>query len=97
MPLGSSGMKRSYWLIFGLVQAMGIVAAIGALILQFPTLLLLTLLLLLPGTLVSVGLSRPDHVGANWSYWTLGAIAVVANVLLFATTSSLLRRYRESK
>src|SRR6266853_2150061 len=75
-------MKRKYWLIFGVVQATGIVAAFGAFFLQFPTSLLLALLLLLPGTLASVALSRPGQVGANLSPWTLGAIAVLANASL---------------
>jgi ABC-type sulfate transport system permease component len=90
-------MKRKYWLIFGVVQVTGAMAAFGAFFLQFPSLLLVALLLLLPGTLASVALSRPGQVGADWSPWTLSAIAVLANVLLFTTTSFLLRRYRKSK
>jgi len=90
-------MKRKYWLIFGVIQAVGIMAAFDAFFLQLPSLLLVPLLLLLPGTLASVALSRPGHAGANWSPWTLGAIAVLANVLLFTITSLLLTRYRKSK
>jgi hypothetical protein len=90
-------MKRKYWLIFGVVQATGIIFALGGFFLQFPTSLLLAMLLLLPGTLVSVALFAHGQVGADWSAWTLGTIAVLANVLLFTTTSFLLRRYRKSK
>jgi hypothetical protein len=90
-------MKRKYWLIFGVVQATGIIFALGGFFLIFPSSLLLAMLLLLPGTLVSVALYRPGHVGANSSPWTLGAIAVLVNVLLFTATSFLLRKYRKSK
>jgi len=90
-------MKRKYWLIFGVVQATGIIFALGGFFLIFPSSLLLALLLLLPGTLVSVALYRPGQVGANSSLWPLGAIAILVNVLLFATTSFLLKKYRKSK
>ena len=90
-------MKRKYWLIFAMVQATGTMCAFGAYFSQFPSMLLVALLLLLPGTLASVALSRSGQVGANWSPWALGAIAVLANVFFFTTTSFLLRRYRKSK
>jgi hypothetical protein len=90
-------MKRKYWLIFGVVQATGIIFALGGFFLLFPTSLLLALLLLLPGSLVSVALFVHGQVGPKWSPCAVGAIAVLANVLLFTTTSFLLRRYRKSK
>jgi hypothetical protein len=90
-------MRRKPWLIFVVIQAMGIVSAFSAFLLQFPTLLLAPLLLLLPGTLIAVILSRPGQIGANSSPWTLGAIAVLANVLLFTAASFLIKSFQKSK
>jgi hypothetical protein len=90
-------MKGKYWLIFGVTQVNGIMVALCAVFLQFPSMGLLALLLLLPGTLASVALSWPGNVGAKWSPWALGLIAVITNVLLFTITSFLLTRFRKSK
>ena len=90
-------MKLKYWLVFGFIQTTGAMVAYCAYFLIFPTLLLLAWLLLLPGSLAWAAIFRPGQVGADWSPWTLGAIAVLANVLLFATASFLLAKYRKSK
>jgi hypothetical protein len=90
-------LKRKYWLIFGVIQAIGIMAAFDGMLLQFPTILIVSLLFLLPGSLASVAVSWGVHDGADWSPWTLGSIAVITNVLLFTITSFLLARYRKSK
>jgi len=90
-------MKRKYWLVFGVIQAIGIVAALDAIFLQFAFLMLVSIVMLLPGSLASVALYWSRHVGANWSLWTLGAIAVLANALLFSIASSLLTRCRKPK
>jgi membrane protein YdbS with pleckstrin-like domain len=90
-------LKRKYWLIFGVIQAVGTMGVFNAVFLQFPSLVLVPLLLLLPGSLAAIALSWRANVGANWSPWTLGAIAVLVNVFLFTITSFLLTRYRKSK
>jgi len=90
-------VKQKYWLIFGAVQATGVLFVLGGFLLIFPTSLLLAMLLLLPGSLAFVALFVSGQVGSNWSPWTLGAIAVLANMLFFTATSFLLRRYRKSK
>jgi len=51
-------MKRKYWWIFGAIQLLGLLSAIeGLLLLEDPVMFGLSLLLLLPGTLVSFPLS----------------------------------------
>jgi hypothetical protein len=94
-------MKRKYWLIFGWIQANGILAGFVAFFLMFPTFLLLSVLALLPGSLASVALAWHGFGGAKcWSPWTMGAliaIAVFANLLLFVGASFFLTRYRKTK
>jgi hypothetical protein len=91
-------MKRKYWWIFGAIQLLGLLSAIeGLLLLEDPVMFGLSLLLLLPGTLVSFPLSTLGHVGTHWPIWTVYPIAVIANVLLFAVASSLVARVRKSK
>ncbi|MFZ0819036.1 MAG: hypothetical protein WAM91_03135 [Candidatus Acidiferrales bacterium] len=90
-------MNRKYWLIFGVIQVIGVMGALCAMFFQFPSMLIGYFLLLLPGSLASVALYWRGNVGANWSLWALGGIAVITNVLLFATTSFLVTRYRKSK
>jgi hypothetical protein len=91
-------MKRKYWWIFGAVQLMGLLAAFEALrLLEDPLLFGLSLLFLLPGTLVSFPFSTFGHVGTHWPLWTVYAIAVALNVFLFALASALVTRIRKSQ
>ncbi|HXA79033.1 MAG TPA: hypothetical protein VNV41_18010 [Candidatus Acidoferrales bacterium] len=91
-------MKRKYWWIFGAVQVMGLLAAFeGLFLIQDPILFGLSLLFLLPGTLVSFPFSTLGHVGPHWPLWTVYAIAVTVNLLLFAVVSSLVARIHRSK
>jgi len=88
-------MKRKYWWIFGGIQVAGTLVGMGAG--HADTLLwVLSLLLLLPGNLVSLPFFTPGHIGNNWPGWTLFAVAVSANVLLFTMASFLFARRRKS-
>jgi hypothetical protein len=87
-------MKRKYWWIFGAVQVMGVLAAFeGLYLIQDPILFGLSLIFLLPGTLVSFPFSTLGHLGPHWPLWTVYAIAVIVNVLLFAMASALVGRF----
>jgi hypothetical protein len=91
-------MKARYWWIFGAVQLMGLLAAFeGLRLLQDPLLFGLSLLFLLPGTLVAFPFSTFGHLGTHWPLWSVYVIAVPVNVLLFALLSSLVTRIRRSK
>jgi hypothetical protein len=90
-------MKPKPWLVFGVIQAAGMMAAFSAVKLQFPSMWLASSLLLLPGSLASIALSWPSHIGANWSPWVLVAIAALANIFLFIIISFLRSRYRKPK
>lgn len=91
-------MKQKYWWCFCAVQLLGLLAAFEGLhLLGDPIWWGLSLLLLLPGTLVSFPFSTFGHLGTHWPLWTVYAIAVPVNVLLFALLSSLLTRIRRSK
>jgi len=90
-------MRRKKWWIFGVIQAAGTLAAAEAMFLQFPTLWLVALLLLLPGSLAWLAVFEPSHFGTNWSFWKLCAIAVTTNVFLFIVASFLLARRRKPK
>ena len=87
-------MKRSYVRIFCGAQAAGALCCVGAYFIQDPLLWLVSLLLLLPGSLPAwlqlFGGPYP-YAGNNWSLLTLGLTAVAANVFLFGLTASLLR------
>jgi hypothetical protein len=89
-------MKRKHWLIFGVVQAIGVMSGFAGALLQDPLFLGISFSFLSPGSLAAFALSKPGYVGADWSLWKLGAIAVVANVLLFTIASFLLARFRRS-
>jgi hypothetical protein len=88
-------MKRKHWWAFGILQMAGALATAEALFLQFPTLLILSFLLLLPGSLASLPLLKPSQFGNNWSPETLCLIVVVINVALFSAGSFLLVRHRK--
>ncbi|MFZ0637536.1 MAG: hypothetical protein WA755_15275 [Candidatus Acidiferrales bacterium] len=90
-------MKRKYWWIFGVIQLTGVSATVEAYFLEDPILWLVSRLLLLPGSLDSFPGLTHGQLGANWSLWSLCAIAVVTNVLLFIVVSLLLGRRRKPK
>ncbi len=91
-------MRARYWWIFGAVQLIGLLAAFEGLhLLGDPIWWGLSLLLLLPGTLVSFPFSTFGHLGTHWPLWTVYAIAVPVNVLLFALLSALVTRIRRSR
>jgi uncharacterized membrane protein len=90
-------LNRKHWLTFGVIQAIGIMGVISAVFLQFPSMVIVSFLMLLPGSLVSAALFKRAQTGADWSPWSLTAIAVLANVLLFTIISVLLAGYRKSK
>jgi hypothetical protein len=89
-------MKRKYWWIFGVVQATGAVAlvessylgAISSFFILVPT------LLLLPGSLAWVPMAGAEFFGIGISFilWS-NAVAVAANVLLFAIISLVVTRF----
>jgi hypothetical protein len=89
-------MKRKGWLIFGIVQLIGIATIFEAAFLQFPTLLLLSMALLLPGSVAWAELSW-GRAGASLPLWTLGAISVGVNALLFVFVSFLIKKFRRSR
>jgi hypothetical protein len=88
-------VKRKYWWVFGAIQAVGTLATAEAVFLQFPTLWLVSLLLLLPGSLASLPVFKPSQFGTNWSPWSLWAIAVTTNFFLFILVSFLLAKRRK--
>ncbi len=94
-------MKRKYWLIFGVIQVVGAVAAAEAVLLREQLLLGASFLLWLPGSLALLALNSDagfqfiPGAGPNWPLWTLGAVAVLANVILFTTASFLVARHRK--
>ncbi len=91
-------MKHKYWWIFGAIQLMGLFAGLEGLYLpDDPLLWSLSLLLLLPGTLISYPFSTLGHGGMHWPLWIVYAVAVTVNLLLFALASSLISRIRKSK
>lgn len=89
-------MKRKHWWIFGAIQAAGVLATAEAMIMQFPTLSLVSVLVLLPGSLASLPVFGGKHFAANWSPWNICAVAVTTNLLLFILASLLLARRRKS-
>lgn len=89
-------MGRKYWLIFGAIQSIGITAIFEARWFQDGILLLLSVGLLLPGSLVWAGVNW-GHARANLPLWALGAISIPSNLFLFTIASFLLATYRASK
>ena len=90
-------MKRKYWMIFGVIQLAGGAAAFEAMrVFQDPILLLLSLVLLLPGSVLWAELTW-GRFGLDLGLWSLGAISVVVNTLLFASVLFLLRRFRRAR
>lgn len=92
-------MKRRPWLIFGVVQLTGFGAALLAALIQDGLLLGASWLFLLPGTLVTIPVYK--HLQPGFGFFLFpGAVAVAANVLLFALASFLVGRlsaHRKSK
>jgi hypothetical protein len=94
----NAAMRPRHWLIFGVVQFVGAAGGLGGLsLLQDPIGWGLSLLVLLPGTLVAWPFSKLGHVGTGWPFWTVYAIAVPVNVALFAVASFLVGLCRKSR
>ena len=89
-------MKRKGCMIFGFVQLIGVAAVFEAMFLQFPTLLLLSIALLLPGSLAWAELSW-GRAGVSLPLWTLAATSVGANAILFGLASFLIRKFRRPR
>jgi uncharacterized SAM-binding protein YcdF (DUF218 family) len=90
-------MKREYWLIFCVIQAIGAMAAFVAGLLQEPLSGAISSSFLLPGNLAWLAWSKSGHAGAEWSLWAMAAIAVAANVLLFTFASFSLSNLRRAR
>jgi len=91
-------MKPRHWQIFGVVQVLGAAGGLGGLYwLQDPIGWGLSLLVLLPGTLVAWPFSRLGHVGTGWPFWTVYAIAIPVNVVAFSCLSFLVSLRRKSR
>jgi len=93
-------MKPRNWAVFTFtcLQLIGAAGGIGGLYwLQDPIFWGLSLLLLLPGTLVAWPFSNLGHAGTNWPFWTVYAIAIPFNAILFATVTFLIRLRRKSR
>lgn len=80
-----------------MIQGIGVMGVISAVLLQFPSMGIVPFLMLLPGSLVSVALFKRAQTGADWSAWSLTAIAVIVNLLLFAIISFLVAKIRKGK
>jgi hypothetical protein len=89
-------VKRKYWwIIFGVIQVAGIIGTVEAMFMQFPTWLIGSMVVLLPGSLVCLSMFAPGHQGGNWSPWNYCAYAVGINVFLFVVASLLLASRRK--
>jgi hypothetical protein len=83
-------MKRKYWWLFGAIQVAGVVANINASHLQDGILSAITLLGLLPGSLISAPLILKAL--PQLGLWGIVAIAVAANTVLFGALAPFLER-----
>jgi hypothetical protein len=84
-------MKHGPWWIFGLVQFTGFGAALLGALIQSGLLLGVSWLFLLPGTLVTIPVYK--HLQPGFDFFLFpGAIAVAANMLLFALALFLMDR-----
>jgi len=91
-------MKPRYWQIFSVVQILGAAGGLGGLYwVQDPIGWGLSLLVLLPGTLVAWPFSTLGHAGTDWPFWTVYAIAVPVNVVVFAFLSFLVSLRRKAR
>jgi hypothetical protein len=88
-------MKPRYWWIFGCAQVVGTVVGMGAAHVDHLS-WGISLVLLLPGTLVSLPFFTEGHIGNNWPKWTIFAIAVTANLICFVLVSVVVGRRRRS-
>jgi hypothetical protein len=88
-------VKRWYWWIFGVIQVAGIMGTVESMFLQFPTLWLGSMLVLLPGSLVYLSDFAPGRFRIHWSPWNLCATAITINIFLFIVASLLLARRRK--
>ena len=54
-------------------------------------------LFLLPGSLVDLMLFKPGGVGNEWPKWTLAAIPIALNAIVYVSTVVAYRRVRSAK
>jgi hypothetical protein len=79
------------------IQLLGFLAALEGLYLLRTRFFGVSLLLLLPGSLVSFPLSTLGHTGTHWPIWTVYLNAVIGNVFVFAIVPSVVAGIRKSK
>jgi hypothetical protein len=90
-------MKRKHWWIFGRYSCWASSPLLKACTYSRTRFFGVSLLLLLPGSLVSFPLSTLGHTGTHWPIWAVYLNAVIGNVLLFAIVSSVVAGIRKSK
>jgi len=89
-------MKARHWWIFGGIQVAGALVGMGAShvdILSWG----LSIVLLLPGILVSSLFFSPGNIGNNWPKWSIFAIAIAANILLLKIATFVFAKRRKNK
>ena len=86
-------MKVRHWLLFGGWQVAGSLVGLGARHVDTVS-WLVSGFMLMPGTLLSLYVFREGGVGNNWDKWTLFAVAVSLNNILFAAIA--IRRNKKS-
>jgi hypothetical protein len=87
-------VKARHWLIFAGWQLAGYLTGLGAHHVDAIS-WAISGFMLMPGTLLSICLFRQGGIGNTWQKWTIFAVAVTANSVLFAILSIL--RARRSK
>jgi hypothetical protein len=88
-------MKHKFWLVFAVIQLIGIAALFVSSWLEEPTVLMLSAVMLLPGSMAAIGLITHFRFAANFPFWLLAAISVTANGLVSALLMFLLSRFRK--
>jgi hypothetical protein len=90
---GGGSVKVQHWLLFAGWQVAGSLVGLGAR--QMDTVSwLVSGFMLMPGTLLSLYVFREGGIGNNWDKWTLFAVAVSLNTILFAAIA--IRRNKKS-
>jgi hypothetical protein len=86
---------RKSWLIFGAVQATGVLGGLtGLYLLQDGLVLILYSVFLLPGILFAFPFSPFGHARTHWPLWAIYSVAVFANGILFAAASAVFSKRR---
>lgn len=84
---GGGSVKVRHWLLFAGWQVAGSLVGLGARHVDTVS-WLVSGFMLMPGTLLSLYVFREGGVGNNWDKWTLFAVAVSLNNILFAALQS---------